>query len=45
VGKISNGQIGLFAAYISQHGHAFIDGALYLPNARRIDPLRPQRTA
>lgn len=33
VGKIINGQIGLFAAYKSLHGHAFIDGALYLPNA------------
>src|SRR2546423_10384686 len=30
-GKITNGQIGVFAAYVSRHGHAFIDPALYLP--------------
>jgi SRSO17 transposase len=30
-GKITNCQIGVFAAYISRHGHAFIDRALYLP--------------
>ena len=30
-GKITNCQIGVFAAYVSHHGHAFIDRALYLP--------------
>ncbi len=30
-GKITNCQIGVFAAYVSSHGHAFIDRALYLP--------------
>jgi len=30
-GKITNCQIGVFAAYVSRHGHAFIDRALYLP--------------
>ena len=30
-GKITNCQIGVFAAYASRHGHAFIDRALYLP--------------
>jgi SRSO17 transposase len=30
-GKIANCQIGVFAAYVSRHGHAFIDSALYLP--------------
>src|SRR3981189_1888809 len=30
-GKITNCQIGVFAAYVSCHGHAFIDRALYLP--------------
>ena len=29
-GKITNCQIGVFAAYASRHGHAFIDRALYL---------------
>lgn len=28
---ITNCQIGVFAAYVSHHGHAFIDRALYLP--------------
>ena len=30
-GKITNCQIGVFAAYVSRHGHAFMDRALYLP--------------
>jgi SRSO17 transposase len=30
-GKITNCQIGVFAAYVSRHGHAFIDRSLYLP--------------
>jgi SRSO17 transposase len=30
-GKITNCQIGVFASYVSRHGHAFIDRALYLP--------------
>jgi SRSO17 transposase len=30
-GKITNCQIGVFAAYVSRHGHVFIDRALYLP--------------
>lgn len=30
-GKIANCQIGVFASYVSRHGHAFIDRALYLP--------------
>ena len=34
-GKITNCQIGVFAAYVSRHGHAFIDRALYLP--KRLD--------
>jgi SRSO17 transposase len=32
-GKITNCQIGVFAAYVSRRGHAFIDRALYLPKA------------
>ncbi len=32
-GKIANCQIGVFAAYVSGKGHAFIDRALYLPKA------------
>ena len=30
-GKITNCQIGVFATYVSRHGHALIDRALYLP--------------
>src|SRR4051812_31754929 len=39
-GKITNGQIGVFAAYVSGKGHAFIDRALYLPKAWTDDPAR-----
>ena len=39
-GKIANCQIGVFAAYASRHGHAFIDRALYLPKAWTSDPVR-----
>jgi SRSO17 transposase len=38
-GKITNCQIGVFACYVSQHGHAFIDRALYLPRPGRM--IRP----
>jgi SRSO17 transposase len=50
-GKITNCQIGVFAAYASRHGHAFIDRALYLPKAWTDDPARmaaahvPDKTA
>src|SRR6202162_5534518 len=39
-GKITHRQIGVFAAYVSRHGHAFIDRALYLPKAWTDDPAR-----
>src|SRR5215208_4653327 len=39
-GKITNCQIGVFTAYVSRHGHAFIDRALYLPKAWTGDPAR-----
>ena len=32
-GKITNCQIGVFAAYVSDKGHALIDRQLYLPKA------------
>ena len=50
-GKITNCQIGVFACYVSQHGHAFIDRALYVPKAWTDDPARlkaahvPEKTA
>jgi SRSO17 transposase len=39
-GKIANCQIGVFAAYASRRGHAFVDRALYLPKAWADDPAR-----
>jgi SRSO17 transposase len=39
-GKITDCQVGVFAAYVSRHGHAFIDRALYLPKAWADDPAR-----
>ena len=39
-GKITNCQIGVFAAYVSRHGHTFVDRALYLPKAWTDDPSR-----
>jgi SRSO17 transposase len=42
-GKITNCQIGVFAAYVSRHGHALIDRALYLPRTWADDAVR--RTA
>ena len=39
-GKITNCQIGVFAAYVSRHGHAFVDRALYLPKDWVKDPAR-----
>jgi len=39
-GKITNCQIGVFLSYVSRHGHAFIDRALYLPKAWTDDPTR-----
>ncbi len=43
-GKITNCQIGVFAAYVSRHGHAFIDRALYLPKVWTSDPARRAAT-
>jgi len=42
-GKITNCQIGVFAAYVSRHGHAFFDRALYLPKVWTDDPARMAR--
>src|SRR3954465_955843 len=39
-GKITNCQIGVFAAYVSHKGHAFIDRRLYLPTAWTGDLAR-----
>ena len=39
-GKITNCQIGVFAAYVSRKGHAFIDRRLYLPQDWTKNPAR-----
>jgi SRSO17 transposase len=39
-GKITNCQIGVFAAYVSDRGHAFIDRRLYLPKSWTGQPDR-----
>lgn len=39
-GKITNCQVGVFAAYVSRRGHAFIDRALYLPKSWTDEPER-----
>jgi SRSO17 transposase len=39
-GKVTNCQVGVFAAYVSRHGHALVDRALYLPKAWADDPAR-----
>jgi DDE superfamily endonuclease len=37
-GRITNCQIGVFAAYVSDRGHAFIDRQLYLPRSWTDQP-------
>jgi SRSO17 transposase len=39
-GKVTNCQIGVFAAYVSHRGHAFIDRRLYLPKEWTDRPAR-----
>src|SRR4029450_7030329 len=43
-GKITNCQIGVFVAFVSRHGHAFIGRALYLPTGWTTDPVRLKAT-
>ena len=39
-GRIENCQIGVFLAYASPRGHAFLDRALYLPKSWAEDAAR-----
>ncbi|MDG3002607.1 IS701 family transposase [Paludisphaera mucosa] len=39
-GRIENAQVGVFLAYASRHGAAFLDRALYLPKEWTDDPER-----
>ena len=40
LGKVANCQMGVFLAYVSEHGRALVDKALYLPEAWIEDPTR-----
>src|SRR5262249_50674106 len=40
VGAVANAQVGVFLAYASEKGAAFVDRALYLPHAWTDDPER-----
>jgi SRSO17 transposase len=42
-GKITNCQIGVFATYVSRHGHVLIGRTLYLPKPWTDDPAGWQR--
>jgi SRSO17 transposase len=42
-GRIENARVGVFLAYMSSHGTAFLDRALYLPKEWTDDPKRCQR--
>ena len=50
-GRIENCQIGVFLAYASPKGRAFLDRELYLPKAwaedatRRVEGVCPRRTS
>jgi SRSO17 transposase len=39
-GRIENAQVGVFLAYASRHGTAFLDRSLYLPKEWADDPAR-----
>jgi len=43
VGKVENAQVGVFLAYASPLGAAFLDRALYLPEEWTDDPARRQQ--
>jgi SRSO17 transposase len=42
-GRIENCQVGVFLAYASRHGTAFLDRALYLPEEWTDDPRRCEK--
>jgi SRSO17 transposase len=42
-GRIENAQVGVFLAYASRHGTAFLDRALYLPKEWTDDPKRCEK--
>ena len=42
-GRIEDAQVGVFLAYTSRHGTAFVDRALYLPREWADDPARCEK--
>jgi SRSO17 transposase len=44
LGKVENGQVGVFAGYASRHGYALVDQRLFLPEAWLTDAYAPRRT-
>src|SRR4051812_15700278 len=44
LGKVDNGQVGVFMAYAPYHGHALVDARLSLPKAWATDRARRRRT-
>ncbi len=43
IGKVDNCQVGVFAAYVSEHGYALVDKRLYLPEKWFTDDYRSRR--
>ncbi len=43
IGKVDNCQVGVFAAYASRHGYAFLDKRLYVPEKWFDDSYQPRR--
>lgn len=44
LGKVENCQVGVFAAYASQHGYALVDKRLFMPEAWFTDAYARRRT-
>jgi SRSO17 transposase len=44
LGKVDNGQVGVFAAYTSRHGYVWADKRLFLPEAWLTEPYAARRT-
>jgi SRSO17 transposase len=43
VGKVDNCQVGVFAAYVSEHGYALVDKRLFIPEQWFTDDYRGRR--
>src|SRR5262249_4524391 len=44
LGKVENGQVGVFAGYASRHGYALVDQRLFLPEVWWTDAYAARRT-